>query len=325
MNAPIFILSPPRSFSSVVSTIIGQHPDLYCFPELHALYYDTVGSILDEKSNLGSAKYAPSGLLRAIAEIHENVQDSASCARAWRWLANHRHLTTKDLFDYMCQALAPKACIEKSPPNSINVERMLKLFRSYPNARYIHLTRSVVGSAISIKEFAESQEGRKSRQASKQLKGEKYALYWHKVHGHILKFRSIIPPSNYLMIKGEAILSDPWQVLPQLCRWLGVSDDKASIEAMLKPEESPYAFFGPRIAPCGNDPKFITNPVFRQMKKKPYSADSVHKFLESDGRSDFTEYYMKQAKDEKTLTELIQWNKSMLERIYDTQAQLGYA
>jgi hypothetical protein len=31
----MLILCPPRSFSSVVSAMIGQHPQLYGFPELN--------------------------------------------------------------------------------------------------------------------------------------------------------------------------------------------------------------------------------------------------------------------------------------------------
>ncbi|MEA3277491.1 MAG: sulfotransferase, partial [Pseudomonadota bacterium] len=59
----LIILSPPRSFSSVVSTVIGQHPDLYGFPELHLFIGDTVQEVIDVE--YGKANYfGPPGVLR---------------------------------------------------------------------------------------------------------------------------------------------------------------------------------------------------------------------------------------------------------------------
>ncbi|QPN59289.1 sulfotransferase [Synechococcus sp. CBW1002] len=325
MIDPIFLLSPPRSFSSVVSSIIGQHPDLYCFPELHLLYRDDIGHLLSNKSNIKYARFAPSGLLRAIAQVHENKQDSAACSRAWMWLANNQSMTSKQLFEYLCNAYYPRVCIEKSPPNTKTIDRMIRLFKYYPNAKFIHLTRSVVGASKSLKEFFEFRRTVNSPAAGHPMVKENYALMWYAMHRNILKFRSIVPPSNFLTVSGEAILSDPRVVLPQLCRWLGVSDDSLCIDEMLKPEASPYAFYGPRMAPCGNDPKFITNPEFRQMRRKKYSQYDVREYLLSNGRPAFTRSYLDKLDDEATIERLHSWDYSMLELVMDMEAQLGYA
>lgn len=327
VTEPIFLLSPPRSFSSVVSSIIGQHPELYCFPELHLLWRDTVDHVLSSKSNVSQARFAPSGLLRAIAQIHENVQNSASCSRAWMWLENNRSLTSTQLFNYLCNAHAPKLCIEKSPGNTQNIDRMVRLFKSYPNAKFIHLTRSVVGASKSLKEFFEYQETVQGQRKALRhpLAKDNYVLMWYAMHKSILKFRSIVPPSNFLTVKGEAILTEPRTVLPQLCDWLGVSSDDRSIGDMLHPENSPYAFFGPRMAPCGNDPKFITNPDFRPMSKKEYSVDQVRSFLRSGDRSNFAKYYLDTSTSDQEALQIHEWNHAVLELVLDTESQLGYS
>lgn len=327
MIEPIFLLSPPRSFSSVVSSIIGQHPELYCFPELHLLWRDNVDHVLSSKSNVSQARFAPSGLLRAIAQIHENVQNSVSCSRAWMWLENNRSLTTKQLFNYLCDAHAPKLCIEKSPGNTQSIDRMIRLFKFYPNAKFIHLTRSVVGASKSLKEFLEYQESNQGQRKGLRhpLAKDNYALMWYAIHKSILKFRSIIPPSNFLTVKGESILSEPHVVLPQICEWLGVSTDSNSIDEMLHPEKSPYAYFGPRMAPCGNDPKFITNPEFRPMRKKDYSVEQVRSYLNSSDRSNFARYYIEKSESPAIVSRLQDWNQSLLELVLDIEAQLGYA
>ena len=33
MTQPLFILAPPRSFTTVTSAMIGQHPEMYGLPE----------------------------------------------------------------------------------------------------------------------------------------------------------------------------------------------------------------------------------------------------------------------------------------------------
>ena len=44
MLAPLFILCPGRSFSSVVASMIGQHPDAYGLPELNLFLGPTLGA-----------------------------------------------------------------------------------------------------------------------------------------------------------------------------------------------------------------------------------------------------------------------------------------
>lgn len=327
MSEPIFLLSPARSFSSVVSSIIGQHPELYCFPELQLLWRDDLDEVLSNQSNVTLSRYAPSGLLRAIAQSHEKVQNSASCARAWMWLANHGSLSSRELFDYLREAHAPKLCIEKSPGNTRSLGRMIRLFKFYPKAKFIHLTRSVVGNSKSLAEFYEHREMGHSKRPvpTHPLTKDNYALMWYSTHKRILKFRSLIPPANFLTVKGESILTEPHSVLPQICEWLGVSSDENSVNEMLHPENSQYAFFGPNMAACGNDPKFITNPVFRPMRKKEYSSDQVRNYFNSNDRSNFTRYYVKNATSETVVSRLQEWNQSILERVLDIETQLGYS
>ena len=327
MTDPIFVLSPPRSFSSVVSTILGQHPELHTFPELQILWWDTIDQLLSARTQTTQRRYAPPGLIRAIAFIHEQIQDSPSCARACLWLSNNRSMTTAELFDYMRDAHAPLLCIEKSPSLSKSIDRLLRLFKLYPNAKFIHLTRSVLGNSKSLKEFFEHRdaEGISNSLTSHPLRSaQNYPLMWYGIHQNILKFRSIIPASNFLTVKGESILSNPHQVLPQICRWLGISSDPLSIESMLHPEKSPYSFFGPAIAACGNDPKFITSPQFRLMKKKPSTSDSVRQYFDVEANSNFTEYFSRQTSDTSVLQQLKDYNHTIVDLILDTESQLGY-
>ena len=39
---PVFVLAAPRSFSSVVCAMLGQHPELHGLPETHLFVDDTM-------------------------------------------------------------------------------------------------------------------------------------------------------------------------------------------------------------------------------------------------------------------------------------------
>lgn len=295
MFAPLIILSPPRSFSSVVSTIIGQHPQLYGFPELHLFSVDTVDEMVKKKAESG--KVAPPGVIRTLAQEHDGVQTTKTALKAIDWLLERRHWTTQELFNYLLELVNPRIGVEKSPQTTKKVKFIEKSYEWFPDAYYLHLTRHPVSSRKSIKEFFEHKESKQYYQddlykRSQSLDG---LLVWYSMHRNILRFTNSLPSGQTMRIKGEDVLSDPDIYLPQLADWLGLDTGAEAIEAMKHPEQSPYAYTGPAPVPGGNDPKFMRNPTLRVGKvKEPslehffetknwsYASETVKDLLEDD-------------------------------------------
>jgi hypothetical protein len=68
--APLFILAPARSYSSVVTQILGCHQQLYAFPELNLFRFQTVDEWLDARdSGMVFHRSLQGGVLRAYAEL----------------------------------------------------------------------------------------------------------------------------------------------------------------------------------------------------------------------------------------------------------------
>jgi hypothetical protein len=130
----LIMLSPPRSFSSVVSTMIGQHPDIYGFPELHIFVGDTVQEIIDFEKRNKKGHAGPSGLLRTLAQIRDGVQTNGSAFRAIGWLHDRRDCSTKKLMDYLLEAVSPKIGLEKVPSRR---ERLCFSTESTPATRML--------------------------------------------------------------------------------------------------------------------------------------------------------------------------------------------
>jgi hypothetical protein len=273
----LIMLSPPRSFSSVVSTIIGEHPDLYGFPELRIFVGDTVQDLIDfEKSNNKRHPAGPPGLLRTLAQIHDGVQTNGTALRAIGWLNERRDWSSKKLMDYLLEAVSPKIGLEKSPVTSQKTVFLERVYTYYPDAYYLHLTRHPVSTRSSWGEFVENKA--KRRKAGGRSERMDRLVGWHHMHTNILQFTATLPLGQTLRVKGEDILSEPDVYLPQIAEWLGIRTDREAIEAMKHPENSPYASLGPDVAQGGNDPKFIRSPKLRGGRIK---EPSLAAFFES--------------------------------------------
>src|SRR5438105_3191953 len=67
MADPLFILAPPRSFSSVLCAMLGQHPQMHGLPETHLFVDETIERWWGRSSH---AKYPMAdGLLRSVAQL----------------------------------------------------------------------------------------------------------------------------------------------------------------------------------------------------------------------------------------------------------------
>ena len=256
--------------------MIGQHPELYGFPELHLFVARTVGEVLDREARRGRYSGAP-GLLRTLAELHEGHQTTSGIFRAGLWLNARRDWTVKALVDHLLEAIAPRIGVEKSPVTCMHMDFLSIAHACYPHARYLHLTRHPVATRHSMNEFFAHRKAIKRRAGHGQSIEFDHLLLWYRMHRNILEFTARLPEGQVLRLKGEDLLSDPDRYLPQLAEWLGVRTDESAIEHMKHPERSPYACIGPAPARGGNDSKFMHAPQLREGRvDEPRLADWLH-------------------------------------------------
>ena len=273
MHQPLIILSPPRSFSSVVSTMIGQHPQMYGFPELYLFSFDTVGEIANAVKGKGEKPSFP-GIIRTIAQEQYGVQTTENNIKAVEWLRERSHWSTEKLFNYLLDLVSPKIGVEKTPATVKKTRWLERAYAIFPQAYFLHLTRHPVSSAKSVEEFVTNKAKNKKRVSMLQssLDG---LLTWFYLHRNILSFTQTLPVGQTMRIKGENLLSQPDVYLPQIAQWLGLRTDTEAIEAMKHPENSPYAYVGSFPARGGNDVKFMRNP---QLRSAPVKEDSLQTF-----------------------------------------------
>jgi Sulfotransferase family len=262
--APVFLLTPARSFSSVIAAMLGQHPQLYGFPELRLFRAARVAGLLSEPPpGTGMpARERAAGLVRALAQVHEGEQSAAAAERAWRWLVQRSDWRVALLFDHLLARVEPLVGVEKSPETSLTDEALADADQAYPAARYVHLVRHPWATVASMMvAWKPVSYWPVPREQAAQFCTE----LWLAQHGRIAEFGARIGSARYLRLRAEDMLNRTDEVLPRLCRWLAVDADERCIADMLRPERSLYAGPGPACASGGFDPSFLARPQRRDV------------------------------------------------------------
>lgn len=265
---PIFILAPARSFTSVVCGIIGQHPELLGSPEFNLFRART------SREYIATAR-AQTGLYRFVAQIYAGEQTIESIQMAQRWMNVRADRSIAEVHRELCAKIAPRALVQKSPSYIKRLVYLKRTLEGFPKARFIHLIRHPRGTGESALKYDTASirlvaSGAVDRSGPRPVIDPQ--VLWHDSHLRILRFQEMVNPDQWLRIKGEDFLADLDRELQRLCEWLGISTSVDAIAAMKRPEDSPFACFGPANALLGNDPNFLSAPQLRPYRR---SAESL--------------------------------------------------
>src|SRR3569623_3720937 len=151
MAAPLFLLAPPRSYTSLMNAMLGQHPQAFGLPEL-CLFNTTKlkGMWARESDEMENHAKTRQGLLRAVAEIYAGEQTTATITMAHHWCTARQEGSVADVYRELVDQIDPLISGEKSPSYTISVKRMADIYAAFPNARFLHLTRHPIGQCKSL-------------------------------------------------------------------------------------------------------------------------------------------------------------------------------
>jgi hypothetical protein len=291
-DTPLLVLAAPRSFSSVVSSMIGQHPQMYGLPELELFSANTIA----EWWRLCSVATFPRahGTLRAISQLYFGEQTEATVRRARGWLTRRSHCTTGFLIEMFARKVSPRILVEKSTTTVYQIETMHQAYRMFPEARFLHLVRHPRAQGESVLRFLEQREKEGAvsgkhwmrRLASKPVLDSEFAhgmrrppvpvdpqRAWFTLNNNVSEFLKSVPEERKLLVRGEDLLANPNRGLAEIANWMGLRTDSEAIDAMKHPERSPYACFGPPGARFGNDRLFLEKPALRPERGQSQSLE----------------------------------------------------
>lgn len=127
----VFVLSPPRSGSTLLMRMLAAHSEIYSRPEPHLLpplahlgYYDTVDAAPFDHLQAAAA------IREFVADLPRGEQDYLDACRAYTDILYGRML--------MARGKGKRYFLDKTPANALVLPFLSKL---YPEARYVVLLR----------------------------------------------------------------------------------------------------------------------------------------------------------------------------------------
>jgi acyl transferase domain-containing protein/acyl-CoA synthetase (AMP-forming)/AMP-acid ligase II/pimeloyl-ACP methyl ester carboxylesterase len=211
-----FILSSPRSGSTLLRVMLAGHPLLASPPELHLLPFDTMR---EREQELGVSQLGE-GLKRAFMAL-KNLDAAQSQQLVDELLGSNA--TVKEVYQQLQQLAGDRLLIDKSPTYASNRDTLEKAEAIFEGAKYIHLVRhpySVVESFARMRmdKLVSSGEGDPHQLAE---------LIWRDSNQNILNLAEEIDPERYHLVYYEDLVSKPRAVLEDICEFLAIPFDEA--------------------------------------------------------------------------------------------------
>nr|QEO74875.1 condensation domain-containing protein [uncultured bacterium] len=215
-NPPaIFVLSAPRSGSTLFRVMLGGHPLLFAPPELELLGFNTLSE--RKKFFSGRDSFWLEGTIRALMELKGcNASEAISIMED----CESRELTTQDFYRLLQEQLWPRRIVDKTPAYALDVEIMQRAESYFENALYIHLLRHPYGM---IRSFTEAHLDQLLTRYKHSFSTREFAeLVWTISQQNILKFLAGVPAHRQYRVEFEALVSNPEQMLGGVCEFLGL-------------------------------------------------------------------------------------------------------
>ncbi|HTW82638.1 MAG TPA: sulfotransferase [Candidatus Sulfotelmatobacter sp.] len=275
---PLVILSPGRSFSTVVSAMLGCHPELYALPETCLFVRDTMAEYLRDADNC----IFVDGLIRAVAQqVFEGQTDGALVA-AQEWIGRQRRRSTRAVFDELRKRAHPRRIIEKTPMTTARLEHLARIERFFSKrARFIHLTRHPRSYGASLVDTLLAMlNGNDVATVMRLLENDESIFYgvmdsdtgaidpqnsWLRRHRRIDDFLAGIDEARWIRLRGEDVVTAPGRFLPHIFAWLGLP----MAETALHPERWDFAARPRAGLSGGGDRKFFRDPTLRSQFSVP--------------------------------------------------------
>ena len=285
MTAPlVFILSPPRSGSTLLRVMLGGHPSLFAPPELELLSFETLaerkaalsgryGSFL-EKTALGDRyNFWLEGMVRAIMALRGcDAEEAKRTMEDWEG----RQLTTIQCYRLMQSWLGDRILVDKTPSYSFNLETLKRAEVHFDRALYIHLLRHPRAMIRSFEEakFDQIFVGYEHSLSPRALAES----FWLISHQNILEFLKGVPAHRQYRLKYEELVNRPRAAVEGICQFLGLTFHPDMLQPYGDPETRMTDGIHPGSKMVG-DPKFHQNQGIDPKAADRWREDSTEDFL----------------------------------------------
>jgi amino acid adenylation domain-containing protein len=223
-NSPaVFVLSPPRSGSTLLRVMLGGHPKLFAPPELELLGFNTLRERAEHFA--GRNSFWLEGALRALMGARR-----CDVEEARRTMAEFERegMTVREFYARLQGWLGGRTLVDKTPAYSLDLSVLRRAEEHFDGARYIHLLRHPRAAIRSFLEakindiFVRYNHPFAPREAAE--------LIWLISQQNVAEFFREVPAERKHVIRFEELVADPRREMERACEFLGLAYDPAMLE-----------------------------------------------------------------------------------------------
>jgi|GEM_PF-877139 len=237
LRPAIFILSSPRSGSTLLRAMLAGHPALFAPPELYLLSH---ADLTDRRRWYGTAHASQlEGLPRAVMGAL-----GCSAGEASRRLAalESQGLSSISVYGVLQDWIGDRTLVDKTPFYSVHASVLAAAESAFEQPRYIHLHRHPYGMIRSFERSNMAQlwwprlTGPTGLGTRCDLHPRQLAeLLWCHIHATIGLALASVPSERRLSVRYEDLVRDPEAEGGRICEFLGIPFDRA----LLSPLDDP--------------------------------------------------------------------------------------
>jgi LPS sulfotransferase NodH len=233
LRPAVFVLSPPRSGSTLLRAMLAGHPRLFAPPELYLLPFGTLAERRDWFA--GAQRFQLEGLPRALMQLRGIDADAAAAAMA-RGEADGT--TVAACYAELQDALGDRLLVDKTPYYASRPETLAHAEAMFRDARYLHLVRH---PCAMIRSFDEASLGQlwyprlvgpvaAAREACPWPSLPFAEMLWNVLHANIADFLDGVPAERQLRVAFEDLVRAPEATMRAVAGFLGLDYEPAMLE-----------------------------------------------------------------------------------------------
>ncbi|MGB7414874.1 MAG: alpha/beta fold hydrolase, partial [Thermosynechococcaceae cyanobacterium] len=215
----VFILSSPRSGSTLLRVMLAGHPHLLSTPELHLLPFETMAERAKDLSlsNLGE------GLQKVLMDLKGlGLKASQSLIQD----LVQRSLPIQNVYAMLQDLAGSRLLIDKSPTYAMSLETLGRAEEIFTDAKYIHLVRhpyAMIESFVRMRmdKLIGSGDSNPYRVAEK---------IWTRSNQNVLQFAQTLGSDRHHLVHYEDLVNEPQKVMRSICTFLGVPFDPSVLQ-----------------------------------------------------------------------------------------------
>jgi hypothetical protein len=219
----VFVLSAPRSGSTLFRTMLAGHPGLFSPPELNLLPFDRMGARGRQIDRLGYT-WMRSGPGTALANVEGLAPESIAGRLAQLETAD---LPVREVYRTLQEGAGGRLLVDKSPVYAAHPGVLARAEALFERPRYLVLTRhplSVMESFVRMRFHRLLGNHWLVWDENPWVFGEKF---WTSSYRHIMEFTAGVDPERCHRISYEELVTEPERVMGGVCGFLEIPYDPA--------------------------------------------------------------------------------------------------